>query len=317
MTDHYTPTIWSPIPTQEKFEVEDTRINEVLQSDTIEKIKNFILMSREAVDGALSGIHKSYHLGQSIEFAQHKEYSQGDDLKDLDWKAFAKSDRYFIKQYETETNARVMILVDASQSMNFGTTGIKKFEYARRLAGALSFLFLNQYDETGLLISNGKGLNYLAPHRGRGFLKNIANMLLLGDTYGTSSLPDAIRFISEKLWRGISIVISDLIADEAPLIKEIKYLRKKKNDVLVLQLLDPAELKLDFHQSGLFRGLEGEGEIYTDPEKIRKRYQEEVESMIDYYRTNFRNNDINYMLIETSMPLEKAISELILQNYKK
>lgn len=317
MTDRYTPTIWRPVLTKEKFEVANSRINEVLQPVTIEKIKNFILMSKEAVDGALSGIHKSYHLGQSIEFSQHKEYSQGDDLKDLDWKAFAKSDRYFIKQYETETNAKVIILVDASESMNFGTIGIKKFEYAKRLSGALSFLFLNQYDETGLLISSGKGLNYLAPHRGMGFLKNIATHLLLSGTNGISFLPDAIRFISEKLWRGISIIISDLITDEEPVIKEIKYLHKKKNDVLMLQLLDPAELKLDFHQSGLFRGLEDDGEIYTDPEMIRKKYQEEIARMIHYYSSNFRNEEINYMLVETSTPLEKVISELILRSNGK
>lgn len=317
MADRYTPTIWRPFQRKEKFEVATSRIDEVLQPDTIEKIKNFILMSKESVDGALSGIHKSYHLGQSIEFSQHKEYSQGDDLKDLDWKAFAKTDRYFIKQYETETNAKVIILVDASESMNFGTTGIKKFEYAKRLAGALSFLFLNQYDETGLVISSGRGLNYLAPHRGIGFLKDIATRLLLSDTYGTSSLTDAIRFISEKLWRGISIIISDLITDEEPVIREIKYLHKKKNDVLVLQLLDPAELNLNFHESGMFRGMEGDGEVYTDPEMVRKKYQEEIGRMIHYYSSNFRDEEIYYKLIETTSPLERVISELIMRNHGK
>jgi uncharacterized protein (DUF58 family) len=311
MTDRYTPTIWTPPVKQGKIEVENSKIREFFQPEIIEKIKNFVLLSREIVDGALSGLHKSYHLGQSIEFSQHKEYSQGDDLKDLDWKAFAKSDKYFIKQYERETNARVIILVDASQSMNFGTVGITKFEYAKQLSGALSFLFLNQYDEAGLVVSSGKGIDYLAPHRGLGFLKDIASRLLFTETTGSSSLQDAIRFMSEKLWRGISIIISDLITDEDTVIKEVKYLHKKKNNVLVLQLLDPAELNLDFHQSGLFRGLENDGEVYTDPEIIREKYKEEISRAIHYYRSNFEDDNIYYFLIETSTSPVQVISELI------
>ncbi len=317
MADRYTPTIWRPVAKEEKIEIKKSRIKDILQPDTIEKIKHFILISKEVVDGSLSGIHRSYHLGQSIEFSQHKEYSQGDDIKDLDWKAFAKFDRYFIKRYETETNARVIIFVDASKSMDYGTGEITKFEYGRRLAGALSFLFLNQYDEVGLLISGGKGLSYLAPHRGMGFLRDIAGSLLLSEAEGRLWLPDAIKFISEKLWRGISIIISDLIADEEKVVKEIKYLHKRKNDVLILHLLDRTELNLDFPQSGLFRGLEDDGEIYTDPASIREKYQKEIERVLHYYSSNFRDEGIYYKLIETSTPLEKVISELLSRSYGK
>lgn len=311
MADRYTPSVWRPAFRREIIEVKNGQIQTLITPELIEKLKKFTFISKEAVDGALSGLHKSYHLGQSIEFSQHKEYSQGDDLKDLDWKAFAKSDRYFIKQYETETNARVFILLDASGSMNFGSGEITKFEYARRLAGAISFLFLNQYDETGLLISNGQGMSFVSPHRGLNFFKTIAGQLIAVAPYGDANLSEAIKFVAEKLWRGISIIISDLIVDEESIVKNIKYLKTKKNDVLVLHILDPVEMNLDIDQSGLFRGLERDGEVYTDPAIVRSRYREEVNRVIDYYKKNFLMNNIHYMLVDITTPVEKVISTMI------
>jgi len=312
MTDRFTPAIIKPQVKEVVLEGEETNLPELLNPDIIEKIKNFIFLAKNTVDGILNGVHKSYHLGQSVEFSQHKEYSQGDDLRDLDWKAFAKSDRYFIKQYDTETNARVVIIMDASDSMNFGTTGITKFDYAKQLTGALAFLFLQQYDETGVLICNSDGLKYITPHRGLRFFKEIATHLVISSTSGDARLLDAIRFVAEKLWRGIVILISDLIMDEERLVKEIRYLHSRKNDVMVLHLLDPAELTLNFSHAALFKGLEGEGEIHSDPEKIRRDYIKEIERIIDYYRYNFRMNDIYYMFVNTSSQLEKIISDIMI-----
>lgn len=311
MADRYTPSILLSKKKIAETKVEPETQPSLLKPDLVERIKRLMFLARSAVDGALSGFHRSFHLGQSIEFSQHKEYSQGDDLKDLDWKAYAKSDRFFIKQYETETNTKSIILIDASNSMNFGTTGVTKYEYSRILACALSFIFLNQFDEAGIISTSGNGIKFLSPGRGRIFLKTIAEHLVLTEPCGSSDLVEAMGFLSGKLWRGISIIISDLLADEERIVKEIKYLRHRRNDCVVLQVLDPAELHFNFNESGLFKGLEDDGEITTDPGEIRGRYIEELMKSINFYRKNFRINEIYYMLVETSTPIEKVLSDIL------
>ncbi|HEY4716564.1 MAG TPA: DUF58 domain-containing protein [bacterium] len=285
--------------------------NSILEPEVLERINRLIYRARISVDGALSGLHKNYHIGQSVEFSQHKEYSQGDDLSNLDWKAYAKSDRYFIKQYDTETNTRCIILMDASASMDFGSISITKIDYARLLAASIAFLLLNQFDEVGLLIASGDGFHYISPHRGRQFIRKISENLMTAEPRGAADLPGAFQFIADRLSRGIVIALSDLIADEEAVIRGARYLHGKRNDMMVLQIFDPCELRFDFDEPWRFIGLEGEGEVQADPAAVRQAYISEITTSVEKYRKGFKMNGIDHLLIETSTPPENALSRLI------
>lgn len=272
------------------------------------KIANLSLRARYVVEGLLTGLHDSHFKGFSVEFAEHREYVPGDDLRHLDWKAYAKSDRHVIKQYEEETNLRSYLLLDTSASMDYRSDGVSKFEYASLLAASLAYLMLKQQDAVGLFTFAEDVRQAVPPRSGLDHLQALAHCLegatLGGQTHFVTTLRNAMNRIRR---RGLIIVISDLFDDPERLIRGLQHLRHKKNEVIVFQILDRTEVEFPFKEMTRFEDLEEELFVSTDPRIIREEYLRALEEFQDAYRTALNAHMIEYALFTTHTPLDKAL----------
>jgi uncharacterized protein (DUF58 family) len=271
-----------------------------------------LLKAKFVVEGTVAGMHTSRFKGQSLEFAQHREYSSGDELKHIDWKIYGKSDRYFIKQYEEETNLKAYILLDASGSMGYKSDGISKLEYASYIVAALSYLMIRQGDAVGLAVYDGSIRRNIPPRSGPGHLSVILEELSGiepgGDTDISKILMDFSKYLKK---RGLIIIISDLFDDQEGVIRAVKNYRYAKHDVIVFHLLDKHEEKLDISGNFLFRDMETGKNIITEPEIIRQEYGKLVAGFIDKYKTELHKADIEYSYLNTSTPLDWALTRYL------
>jgi uncharacterized protein (DUF58 family) len=260
------------------------------------------------VDGLLLGIHKSRSKGFSTDFEEYREYSPGDDLRHLDWKAYGKFDRYFIKQYRRTTNLKAQILLDVSGSMDYGSQDLSKFDYGCLLAASLSYLMLKQQDAAGLVTFSDK-VDRVIPSKARqGHLATIVGALEESRPRGKSAVgPVLQRLASGFTRRGLAVLISDLLDDPEEVLKGIKQLRYRGGDVIVFHLLDKDELDFPFQEVTRFQDLEEDLKVLTDPRVIRKAYLEAISSLIDTYRTGCGINTVDYVLLNTSAPLDRAL----------
>lgn len=267
------------------------------------------LRARTVVEGILSGLHRSPHQGQSVEFAEHKEYAPGDELRHIDWKAYGKVDRYYVKQFEHETNLRAFFLIDASGSMNYrGPNGLTKLEYACTLAASLSYLLVRQQDAVGLVIARGKETKYLPPRAAMGHFPAVIHHLegLTGD--GPTDLAAAADWVAEKARRRAAIfVLSDLFDFSPQALKRLTDLRRMKNEVTVFQILDPYELEFPFDDATRFVGMEGEPEIEVDPRSLRESYLQEIEGLCSRARKSCRDADVEYEQVRTDAPMDRLL----------
>lgn len=281
----------------------------LLDPRLLARLGNTQLRTRMVVEGILSGLHRSPHQGQSVEFAEHKEYTPGDELKHIDWKAYGKVDRYYVKQFEHETNLRAFFLVDASASMNYkGPDGLSKIETASLIAASLSYLLVRQQDAVGLVIARGKDTRYLPPRAAMGHFPAILHHLegLTGE--GPTDLAAAADWIAEKARRRASIfVLSDLFDFSPRAIDRLADLRRMKNDVTVFHTLDPWELEFPFEDSTLFQGMEGEEDLEVDPRSIRDSYLEEITALCERVKQVCRSADVEYELVRTDGSLDNLL----------
>lgn len=281
----------------------------LLDPRLLARLGNTQLRTRMVVEGILSGLHRSPHQGQSVEFAEHKEYTPGDELKHIDWKAYGKVDRYYVKQFEHETNLRAFFLVDASASMNYrGPEGLSKIETAALIAASLSYLLVRQQDAVGLVIARGKDTRYLPPRAAMGHFPAILHHLegLTGE--GPTDLAAAADWIAEKARRRASIfVLSDLFDFSPKAIDRLADLRRMKNDVTVFHTLDPWELEFPFEDSTLFQGMEGEEDLEVDPRSIRESYLEEITALCERVKQVCRAADVEYELVRTDRSLDNLL----------
>ncbi|MBI3090114.1 MAG: DUF58 domain-containing protein [Candidatus Tectomicrobia bacterium] len=272
------------------------------------KIANLALRARYVVEGLLTGLHDSHFKGFSVEFAEHREYAPGDDLRHLDWKAYAKSDRHVIKQYEEETNLRSYLLLDTSASMDYRSDGVSKFEYASMLAASLAYLMLKQQDAVGLFTFAEDVRQAVPPRSGLDHLQALAHCLegatLGGRTHFVTTLRNAMNRIRR---RGLIIVISDLFDDPERLIRGLQHLRHKKNEVIVFQILDRTEVEFPFKEMTRFEDLEDELFVSTDPRVIRDEYLRALEEFQNAYKTALNAHMVEYALFTTHTPLDKAL----------
>lgn len=281
----------------------------LLDPRLLARLGNTQLRTRMVVEGILSGLHRSPHQGQSVEFAEHKEYTPGDELKHIDWKAYGKVDRYYVKQFEHETNLRAFFLIDASASMNYrGPDGLSKIETAALIAASLSYLLVRQQDAVGLVVARGKDTRYLPPRAAMGHFPAILHHLegLTGD--GPTDLSAAADWIAEKARRRASIfVLSDLLDFNPRAIERLADLRRMKNDVTVFHTLDPWELEFPFEDSTLFLGMEGEENLEVDPRSIRDSYLEEMAALCERVKQVCRSADVEYELVRTDRSLDNLL----------
>lgn len=280
-----------------------------LNPETILRLSSLEIRAKYIVEGFLLGLHKSPYHGFSIEFSQHRAYMQGDSLRDVDWKVYGKTDKYFVKQYEEETNLRCNILLDISGSMQYSQgNAVKKVEYGSTLAAAMAYMMIKQKDAAGLMLYSDKIHKYLPPRATEIYLKEILLTL--------SHLPEAVitntsvslKSAAEKIHRrGMIIIISDLFDDPAATIKSLKELRSTGNEVVVFHILDEYERNFNFASDSLFRDLETGEELSVQPHHLRKSYRQAIDEFITELRNGCRKSGIDYNLMTTSHSFDKAL----------
>lgn len=283
-----------------------------LDAATIAKLAGVKLRARAVMEGVLSGLHKSPHQGQSVEFAEHKEYAPGDELRHLDWKAYGKFDRFYVKRFEHETDLRAVLMVDASASMGYRSGPLSKLEVATSLAGALSYLLVRQQDAAGLSVLVGDTFRDLPPRAAAGHLMSLLGALEQLQPAGGTHLRAAADHLAERLpRRALVVVLSDLF-DEAPdALKRILQLRARKHDLAVFHILDPAELEFPFDDPTLFLSMEDERRLEVNAREIRSSYLEELGAFLEETRELCAESDVDYQLVRTDQPLDAVLLEFL------
>ncbi|MCF8242352.1 MAG: DUF58 domain-containing protein [Melioribacteraceae bacterium] len=288
---------------------EKTDYRKYLDPAFVSKLKSLELKAKMVVEGFMVGLHKSPYHGFSVEFSEHRSYNQGDPIKNIDWKVYGKSERFYIKQYEEETNLICSVLIDISKSMDFKNEGaITKLEYANTLAAGLIYLMQQQQDATGLTLYSDKIEKQLPPKSNRVYLKTLLTAIEAVEPSNQTNTAACLFEVAEKIKkRGLVIVLSDLFDDPKKIIDSLKRLHFKKNEVIVFQILDPIEKSFAFGKDAIFVDKETDEEMTTQPYQIQRAYQESLAEYIEHIKTECLNNGIEYNLIDTSTPYDKAI----------
>jgi uncharacterized protein (DUF58 family) len=279
-----------------------------LDPAVVARLGTLELKARTIVEGFLSGLHRSPFKGFSVEFAEYRQYMPGDDLATIDWKVFARSDRYYVKKFEEETNLDCHVMLDVSGSMAYGARGMTKFEYGACLAASLGYLMTRQRDAVGLMAFDDKIVSLL-PASGRpGHLRSMLVTLDRLVPGRTTDVAKPLGQLCDALTkRGMVVLISDLLADPDAVIRGLKHFQFRGCDVLVFHVLDPDELEFPFERATRFEDLETDEEVMAVPDLVRSHYLKEIGSLIDRYRRELGAAGIDYTLLPTSQPLELAL----------
>lgn len=284
-----------------------------LQPDVVAKLANMELRARLVVEGFITGLHKSPYHGFSVEFAEHRQYMPGDEIKHIDWKIYGKTDRYYIKQYEEETNLKAYLVLDASRSMDYASAGsIKKIDYGAYLAASLSYMMIKQQDAVGLAIFDQQVRTYLPPHATKGYVRQILVTLQHLHAGNTTGVGRSLHHVAERIKRrGLVVVISDLFDKPDEVIAALKHFRHKKNEVIVMHVLDPLERSFAFGSDAVFKDMETGDQLMTQPWHIQKAYQQEFRAFLERYKRECRENYVDYVLMDTATPFDVALSEYL------
>jgi uncharacterized protein (DUF58 family) len=268
------------------------------------------LQARLVVEGYVAGLHKSPYHGFSVEFAEHREYVPGDDIRHVDWKVWSKTDKYYLKQYEEETNLLTYLLLDTSESMGYASSGnVTKLQYAQFIAAALAYMVLQQQDSVGMVTFDEKVERYLRPSGQPSHLKEIFHLMDVSPAGEKSDMGAIFHDLAERFKkRGIIVILSDLFDDPARILAGLRHFRHRRYEVVVFHVLDPAELDFPFRQTTLFKGLEGLPEILTEPHALRRAYQSEIQAFVSEMRKGCQMVDMDYVLLRTDQDLDKALS---------
>ena len=283
-------------------------IGKHLTPELIAKLGRLDLRARTVVEGFLSGLHRSSYKGFSVEFAEHRPYFPGDDVRHIDWKAYAKSDRLYVKEFEEETNLRCYLLVDASASMGYGTTGMSKYECASVVAAAIAYLALQQRDSVGLVVFSEDVLQYIPPRMHPSHFTNIVEALEATKASGGTNAGNAIKELGERLKRrGLVVLLSDLIDSDDSFRRALCFLRHRKHEVIVFHMLDPAEIELTFEEPSVFWDLEERRSLQTDPVALRSSYRREVANFISNCREMCYSSHVDYVFLRTDEPFDTPL----------
>jgi uncharacterized protein (DUF58 family) len=287
----------------------DRRTRSFLDPGVLSRLAGFPLLARRPMQGSVSGRHPSPHRGSSVEFAEYRKYVAGDDLRRLDWRAYGRSDRFFVKEFEADTNLRCCLVVDTSGSMGFGSRGVSKLEYARRLAAALGHLALQQGDAVGLSCVAGGIVRNVPPRRNPSHLMAVFDVLEETEPRGQTQLVPVLHELAETTaQRALVVIISDLFVEPDELRSCFEHLRFRRHDTAIFHLLDAKELGFDFRRPMRFLDMEGGPSIFAEPNEIAERYQQALaryleqlhqvvlESAIDYHRVTI-DEDYEQVLI--------------------
>lgn len=289
----------------------------LLAPETLQKVSKMELFARQVMDGYVQGMHKSPHVGFALDFAQHRQYVPGDDVKRIDWRVYAKADRYYIKQYEVTTNLRCNIVVDASGSMNYqgATDAISKFRYAQFVAAALSYIVLHQQDSAGLITFDNKIRSFIPTKSTPSQLMRILRTLDTTRAENETGIAPILHEIAERIdRRGLVVIISDLFEDADKLMEAMHHLRHKRHEVILLQVMANDELEFPFRKWSQFENLElPTDKIRLDPALMRSIYLENLKRHQEALRVGLAKQHVSHLLLNTSQPFDEALMTYLAQ----
>jgi uncharacterized protein (DUF58 family) len=304
-----------------------------LDPRTLARIAALDLRARLIVEGLMTGMHRSPYQGISVEFAQHRPYVSGDDIRHVDWKVFGRSDKVYLKQYQEETNLHLLLIVDASESMGFGTvrpaeinrdgsylfpsaaaTSAKwtKYDHATAIAASLAYMAIQQQDSVGLAIFDQTLSRYFKPSNSPGQWKVVVNELQQVPRWNKTNTGKILDQLAEKLThRSLIVLLSDFFDDVAGIQKGLRHLRHKKHELMVFQILDPAEVEFPYEDVTLFKGLEEHGELLTEPRALREGYLEQLRMFTDELKRICRGMNIDFQRFNSGDSLEVPLSQFL------
>lgn len=285
--------------------------------EILARMASLNIQAANLMEGLLSGHHRSPHKGSSVEFAEYKDYSPGDEIRHIDWKVVGKTDKYHVKQFEQSTNLRCTILLDASGSMGYQSPGKKemtKMDYARTLVAGMSYLFLKQYDAVGLTLFNDRVVNHIPPRSKPSHLQHILHGLVTAEPQGVTRIGQVVGKLIERFQsRGMLILVSDLLARDDDIFKNLKLLRSRGLEIIVFHILHPDEMTLPFEGDTVFESLEDDPTIGLDPQDVRTAYQHTIAEKIRTLRSNCAGLGVDYVFLQTDKSLEQALSYYLLR----
>jgi len=291
--------------------------NRYLDPSILAKVGMSPLLARLVVEGFINGLHKSPFHGFSVEFADHREYVPGDDLKYLDWHLFARTDNYYIKRFEEETNLRCYILLDRSASMAFGTGKITKWDYSCFLATCLAYMMTKQQDAVGLSLFGARPGMMIPPRCRTAHLRQMMQVMINNPPSGVTDVASSLRAITQNLKRrGLVVVISDLIDDPETTLKSLRLIGSHRHDVIVFHVQDAAELEFGFDGATTFKDMETGEELEIDPSAVREAYLARMTELCDFYRKRLTEVGIDYQLINTHESYDHALAAYLRRRMK-
>ncbi len=284
--------------------------SQFLDPRVLARIDNLELLARTVVDGFINGLHHSPYFGLSVDFAEHRQYTPGDDIRRVDWRVFGRTDRFYVKEYEADTNANFCVLLDVSKSMDYGSVGVTKLDYSRYLAACLSYFSRTQRDRVGMLTFDSDVKNYV-PSSAKHLdivLHTIDNL----EALNAGSFAEPINKIAEILTRrSILVLISDLYEDPDVVVDSLNLLRHKGNDVIVFHVLDPAEIEFPFDDAAHFQDIENGESIPVVPDTLRDQYLALMNEHVTNLEQRLVRSRIDYCRFDTSQPLDFALFEYL------
>ncbi|MBE0644439.1 MAG: DUF58 domain-containing protein [Bacteroidetes bacterium] len=284
-----------------------------LRPDVVSRLSTMEMRARLVVEGFITGLHKSPYHGFSVEFAEHRQYMPGDEIRRIDWKVLGRTDRYYIKQFEEETNLKSYLVLDTSRSMDFKSGGsVTKLQYASYLAAALAYLMMRQQDAVGLLTYDEALQKFMPPHSTKVYLQTILGELEHLQAANATGTGRALNMAAERLHRrGLVMIFSDLFDNPDDVLSALKHFRYNQHEVILFHILDPRERTFDFGRDAIFRDMENNEEMMTQPHQIQRAYKEAMRDFIARYKKECREQRIDYVLLDTSTPFDVALFEYL------
>jgi uncharacterized protein (DUF58 family) len=284
-----------------------------LNPHTLASLEGLDIQARMVVEGYVAGMHPSPYNGFSVEFAEHREYVPGDDIRHVDWKVWSKTDKLYLKQYEEETNLLMYLLLDTSESMAYASgDNVSKLQYAQWVVAALAYMILQQQDSVGLVVFDDAVRRYLKPAGQASQLKELLHMLDVTPAREKSDIGIVLNDLAERFKkRGVVAIFSDFFDEPARILAGLKHFRHRRHEVIVFHILDPAEIEFPFRSTTLFKGLEGLPEILTEPQALRRAYQDELRAYLSELQKGCRLADIDYVPLRTDQTLDVPLSSYL------
>jgi len=285
-----------------------------LDPAVLARLSRLTTSARYPMLGSITGLHKSATRGSSVEFAEYRKYVPGDDIKHVDWSVYARTDRFYMKEFEADTNLRCYLVLDVSGSMGYGDRRGSKFEYAKRLAATLGYLLSEQGDAVGLFCFSDRIVHDIPPRRSPAHLRNIFNTLADLKPAGKTQIVEKMHLLAEKIRpRALVVMLSDFFADVPDLLSGFQHLRFHKHDVVAFHMLDRTEIDFEFDRPIRFADLESSFSMVTDPAVIRSGYRAELDRYLESIQRGCREFDIDYQRVVTDVDYEKVLASFMLQ----